>query len=231
MKPHSRKIIHVGINFLTIPTPVINNQSSLLFQQAIIANGLDYIRTENPKNQITLIREEPSLLQISVNALEPQYGQVLVVAPNLKCSLDLFIQETEAALKAFESVWISPNRQIIKCDSTIRDLYETTSQHAFQELWEKRLGQPSQSLASFGRPIRGGGLRFVMDPLLNEDDPVQIEVKIESFLRDTTKIFMETQFIWLKPTSPGVSFNARERLLLINNYIENQVNAFITGEI
>lgn len=230
MKPHSRYIIHLGINFITIPAPIVMHRSSLLFQQAIISSGLDFVRAENPKNRIILTREAPSPLQISVSMLEPQVGQVLLVAPHPKGSLDLFIQETEAALGAFETVWPAPNRQVIKSDGTIRELYETTSRHAFQELWEKRLGQPSQSLAAFGRPIRGGGLRFVMDPSPNEDEPVQIEVKIESFLSDTTKIFVETQFTWPKPTPPGAPFTARERLSQMNSYIENQVYAFLLGE-
>lgn len=136
----------------------------------------------------------------------------------------------EASLKAFKSVWPSDNRQIIKSDATIRALYETTSEHAFQELWEKRLNQPTQALALFERPIRGGGLRFVLEPSPNEDEPVQIEVKIESYLKDTTKIFVETQFIWIKPTAPGTPINPEKRLLLLNDYIENQVHKFLKGE-
>ncbi|MFQ5615078.1 MAG: hypothetical protein ACE5GO_01250 [Anaerolineales bacterium] len=230
MKPHSRYVIHVGINFITIPAPVITPLSALSFQQAIIANGLEFVSAENPKNKIILTRESPSPLQITVSMLEPQVGQILVVAPNPKGSLKLFIQEMEAALKAFETVWPAQNRQIIKSDATLRELHETTSQHAFQELWEKRLGQPTQSLAVFERPIRGGGLRFVMDPLPNEDEPVRIEVKIESFLGDTTKIFVETQFIWLKPTSPGTPIEPGERLSQMNAYIEKQVHSFLSGE-
>ena len=226
----SRHIIHLGINFVTIPAPIITHQSLLAFQQAIISHGLDFVRVENPGRRIVLTRNDPSSLQITVGRLEAQVGQVLIVAPHPREPLDLFVQETEAALGAFEAVWPAQSRQIIRTDSTIRELRETTSMHAFQELWEKRLGQPSQALASFERPIRGGGLRFVMDPLPNEDEPVQVEVKIESFLQDTTKIYVETQFIWLKPTTPGTPFAARERLSQLNSYVENQVYAFLSGE-
>lgn len=230
MKPHSRYIIHIGINFLTIPTPVISHQTFLQFQQAIITHGLEFVRTENQKNRLVLAREAPSPLEVSVGTLEPQIGQVLIVSPNPKASFDLFIHEAEAAIEAFDEVWSAQGRQIIKCDATIRELHETTSQHAFQELWEKRLGQPSQSLAAFGRPIRGGGLRFVMDPLPNEGEPAQIEVKVESFLTDTTKIFVENQFIWPQPSPPGTPFDIRRRLSQMNDYIQNQVYSFITGE-
>lgn len=230
MNPHSRYVIHVGINLLTIPAPVITHQSSLAFQQAIIANGLEYTRVENLTDKIVLTREKPSVLQVVVGSLEPQIGQVLVVAPHPKGSLELFIQEAEAVLKAFDAVWPARNRQIIKSDATLRELHETTSEHAFQELWEKRLGQKPQSLSVFGRPIRGGGLRFVMDPLPHEEEPVQIEVKIESFLRDTSKIFVETQFIWIRPTAPGAGMNVRDRLSQINSYVQEQVGAFLLGE-
>jgi len=162
--------------------------------------------------------------------LEPQpLGQIMVIAPQPKGGLELFIKEAEAAIQAFEDVWPAEKRQIIKADATIRDLYETSSQHAFQELWENRLGQTSKALEAFGRPIRGGGLRFVLDPIPGEL-PVQIEVKVESFLMDTTKIFVETQYNWPVSTGPGTPFDVRERLSQMNSYIENQINAFLTGE-
>jgi len=230
MKPHSRLIVFAGINFLTLPAPIIAYQTSLAFQQSIVSNGLEFIRVENPKNSIVISRETPYPLQITVSLLEPQpIGQIMIIAPQPKGGLDLFIKETEAAIQAFESVWPADKRQIIKADATIRDLYETTSEHAFQELWEKRLGQTSKSLEAFGRPIRGGGLRFVLDPIPG-DLPVQIDVKVESFLSDTTKIFIETQFNWLLPTNPGTPFEASKRLAEMNSYIDNEINAFLTGE-
>jgi len=83
--------------------------------------------------------------------------------------------------------------------------------------WEQ---DPSQS-------ADGGGLRFVMDPVPNHDHPAQIEVKIESFLQDTSKVFVETQFNWLKPQ---VSFDPKRHLDEMNQYIENQVRQFMIGE-
>lgn len=228
MKPQSRYIIHTGINFLTIPVPIISRATFLAFQQAIFSNGLEFVRVENPPNAIVITRESPSPLQISVASLESQIGQIVVLAPNPKCALDLFMQEAEAVIQSFETVWPAPNRQIIKADATIRELYETTSNHAFEELWETRLGQPPQALAAFGRPIRGGGLRFVLEPL-QEEMPAQIEIKIESFLSDTTKIFVETNFNWPLPSSQGSPFGVHDRLTQMNTYIETQIKAFLTG--
>jgi hypothetical protein len=229
MKPNSRVVVFSGINFVTVPAPVISRQTFLAFQKSILDNGLEFVRTESPKDSIVLMRDTPYPLQVTVNLLQGQVGQLLIIAPQPKSSQEIFIQESEAAIHAYEEVWQAPNRQIIKADATIRNLYETTSPHAFKELWENRLGQQAKSLAAFGRPIRGGGLRFVMDPI-PEDMPVSIEVKIESLLSDTSKILVETQFIWPMPTNPGTPFNVRERLTFIGSYIEKQVNDFLTGE-
>lgn len=229
MKTQSRMIIHVGINFISAPAPLVSQQTVLLFQQAIMAHGLEYNRVETVKNAVSLLREAPSPLQISVASIEAQMGQLVIVAPQPKVPLDLFIKEAEAAIQAYESAWQVPSRQIVHADATIRQLYETTSQHAFQELWESRLGQSSQALSVFGRPVRGGGLRFVMDPV-NEELPAQIEVKVESLLSDTTKIFVETQFTWPIPSAPQTSFNVKERIETMNSYIEAHVQPFISGE-
>lgn len=227
MKPGTQRIIHIGINFVTIPSPVVTKRKSLAFQQAVLTHGLDFTKVENPENRIILKREDPSPLELSVLD-NNQFGQVLVISVHPKVPLSLFIEEAEAALGAFESVWPTPTRQIIKSDATIRCLYETTAQHAFQELWESRLGQESESLKAFARPIRGGGLRFVMDPRQDDEQPAQIEVKIESYLRDTSKIFVETVFTWTKPTDQGEGFDVRARLEQIYEYIENQVTDFLS---
>jgi hypothetical protein len=69
-----------------------------------------------------------------------------------------------------------------------------------------------------------------MDPPAQDINQAQIEVRIESFLRDTSKIYVETQFMW--PFSPphGSSFEARERLDQVNNFATHEVRNFITGE-
>lgn len=190
-------------------------------------NGLEFQKSEIAGNQITLERVLPSPLRISVSLPDKQMTNLLIEAPELRTPIDTFIEEAKAALTAFETTWPVANRQILQSDATIRELYETTSQHAFQELWENRLGQSSKNLEIFGKPIRGGGLRFVLEPLNSEADPVQIEVKIESFLKDTSKIFLETQFIWGKPT---IKFDLQSRLTAMNQFIESKIVGFISGE-
>jgi hypothetical protein len=233
MKPESRHPIHMGINYITSPPPVINPQSYLKFQESLISCSVEFTnsarREHEQGHRIEVVRDVPTPLQIVVNASTSQpIGQLLLVAPQPARTLEYFIQEAEQVVEAFDATWPAPHRQIIKRDVTLRDLYETTGDHAFQELWETRLGQPSDSLQVFGGPVLGGGLRFVIPA--QSGRLAQIEVKIESYLADTSKILVETQFTWPQPTPPGVSFDPRERLLEVENYVTKQVLSFILGD-
>src|SRR5260221_1163430 len=108
MKPQSRHLIHVGINFVMVPAPSISKANSLQFQQAILSEGLDFQRVETPGSQLVVTRDPPSPLRIAVGIFDPQnsqVGQILVIAEQPKSALSLFIQETEAALTAFGNVW------------------------------------------------------------------------------------------------------------------------------
>jgi hypothetical protein len=86
------------------------------------------------------------------------------------------------------------------------------------------------TLSVFGKPVLGGGLRFVLAPLPEETNPVQIDVKIESFLQDPAKLFVETQFIWLKPGEVGASYDPKWYVEEMGNYIYSKIRKFMTGE-
>jgi hypothetical protein len=227
MKSESRQILNVGVNYVFVPAPILSDQSALIFQQHILSNGLDYQKVDKDPRRLVVTRTAPSTLEIAVVKPDEQLGQFLVFAPNLHTSLELFIQEAEAAVKAFEFVWKMSNRQIVQRDITLRELYETTTEHAFQELWEQRLGQSAKALSVFDRPIRGGGLRFVFEP--TPADPIQIEVKIESSLQDTKKIFVETQFRWILATQIAQGVSVREDVTSVEDFTQNQVRPFILG--
>lgn len=230
MNPESRVTIHMGINFVVSPMPTIDQQSSLSFQQSLVNYGIDFSKVELKEREILAVREAPTALEVRVAALgPPSVGQLVILAPDPRRPLDLFGKEAESVVKAFDSNWPQKRRQIISCDATLRDLYESSGEHAFQELWETRLRQSRDSLAVLGRPVLGGGLRFVMPPLPNDPEPLQIEVKIESFLRDTKKIYVETQFVWPSPMPPGRPLDAMSRLKQVDKYIEHEVVSFITG--
>jgi hypothetical protein len=228
----SRQIIHMGINYHTVPMPAIDQQNNLRFQQFLLKTGVDITSGRIEQNSIVIERPAPRplIIQMIVQAARPNIGQVLIVAPTSQQPLQQFINEVGAALDAFEQAWPSPNRQILACDVTLRCLYESTSDHAFQEIWEKRLSQPPDSLKALNRNVLGGGLRFVMPPQAGDPEPVQIELKIESFLRNTKKVFIETQFLWPGPKPPGAAFSPEDRLRQVNEYIEKHVHAFMRGD-
>ncbi len=221
--------LHIGINYVISPPPEIDKRKLLDFQSMLLDVGIDFSGGEDREREICVLRKVPPLEIRVVTIAGAPVGQLLVIAPRPNRSPDEFGKEVEAIIAAFQKTWVGP-KQILSCDTTIRYLYESSGEHAFKELWETRLGQSRGSLDVFGRPVLGGGLRFVMPPRPDEDDPAQVEVKIESYLQDTKKIFVEVDFKWPQPKPPGASFDAIRRLGIVDGYIENEVKSFVTGE-
>lgn len=231
MNPDSRQTIHIGINFLFLPIPAIDQRIGLRFQEALLSSGIDVSRVDlKPQQEITVAREPRPRLEIKVGViLGSPLGQLLIVSSDPSTDLDLFTKDADAAIAAFSTTWPAEGRQVIRSDVTIRDLYEATGEHAFKELWEARLQQAESSLARLGRPVLGGGLRLVMPPTPGEQEPKQIEIKIESFLKDTKKMFVETQFTWPQPSPAGAPMDPASKLKAVDDYVENQVESFILG--
>lgn len=227
MKMQSRDIIYVGIQLSVVPPPDIAPDKTVLIQQAFLTEGLTYQHVHHASSRIAVIRDEPSPFQLVVGHMDSPLGQVSIEAPLQRTGLALFVKEAEAALRAFGHVWRPELLQFVQVDATLRELYETTREHAFQEVWETVLGQPASRLQQFGQPIRGGGLRLVMDPIPRQDEPRQIEVRIESFLNDTRKLFIETRMSWLPPLSAREDNRVRERLESLDAYVQTHVTKFL----
>lgn len=230
MNPDSRQIIHMGINFALSPMPSIDVHSNLNFQKSLTTCGIDFSKVEFKEREVLVVRHAPTRLEVKVAAIRPPaIGQLLILAPRPGRDLPLFAREAEAVVKAYDATWPAEKRQVISCDATIRDLYAASGEQAFQELWEVRLGQTMDALSVLGRPVLGGGLRLVMSPQPDDPQPVQIEVKIESFLRDRRKIYMETQFKWPQPMPPGLPLDPMGRLNQVDQFIEEKVIPFMMG--
>lgn len=232
MRPESRRVIHIGINFWVSPAPDINARKGLEIQDALLMRGVEYDSFEALSDGIHLVRGNPMLdVRIKVDPGQP-FGQVLVLAPQPNRPVDVFREEAQEVIRAFEQVWPCSPRQVVRSDATLRELYETTDGgHAFRELWEGQLGQQPQSLAALERQVLGGGIRLVMPPAPTDPDPVAVELKIESYLRDTTKLYVETQFVWEQPVvvESGDCFGSSAKLQRINQYAENQVRNYLVG--
>ena len=75
-------------------------------------------------------------------------------------------------------------------------------------------------------------LRFVMPHRDDEEDPKEVELRIESYLQDSKQVFVEARFTWLNPTvvHDTLNFRATERLGTIEDFIENQVHQFMEAK-
>jgi hypothetical protein len=227
MRLDSRATIHAGVNFVLAPFPGLDRTSCLKIQETLSDLGVNLSNVVYGEREFVAARQRPAPLEIKIGIVGPQIGQLLILATQSISSLDIFYAEADDIVKAFDETWPFPQRQIVSCDATIRDLYETSSEHSFAELWEKRLHQTPHSLQIFGRGVLGGGLRFVMAP--KDNNPVEplIEVKIESYLSDTRKLFLESQFTWQQPLPVGTPLDPSTRLEQVNEFIQKEVVKFI----
>ncbi|MBI5879342.1 MAG: hypothetical protein HZB53_16970 [Chloroflexi bacterium] len=226
----SASLFHAGINWLMSPSPTISRRKFRAFQEALDEFTVDYEQAKYGDQAIVFGRSQQSSLEIKIAQVPGAIpiGHLLIVSPNARQTIQQFRQDAKATTHAFERVW-PEQRQFITRDVTIRYLYESESEHAFKELWEGRFKQTDESLKLLGRPLWGGGLRFVLPPLPDEPEPCSIEVKIESFLENPKKMFVETVFKWLNPQEPGSAFDADRLISTVDSYIDNHVLPFING--
>jgi hypothetical protein len=222
----------MGINYVLMPPLQAGREAGHHFYGSLLSAGIDFTSFAPQQNRIKIERKPSFPLEILVvgraSAAKP-FGQLLVIAPEPNRPLENFASEVQAILDAFQETWPAQNRQIISCDVSLRCLYPSTSRHAFAEIWEERLGQSPGPLQKLGRQVLGGGLRFVLSPQPGDPEPTRVEVKIESYLQDTKMVFVETQFIWPEPRPPGSAFDPVGKLQRADQYLLNEVQAFMTG--
>ncbi|MBI4834604.1 MAG: hypothetical protein HY811_07295 [Planctomycetes bacterium] len=232
MLTESRIPFHFGVNYIFAPMPVLTKEAFLDLQKELGGQGVNFVTAQREETSFNFVKEvqSPNLqLKIIAGAQTPiGIGQLLIIESQPKEDSTFFIKQAEAICLSFNNIWKQPF-QIIKRDVCLRYLYQSKEQHAFQYLWEKRLGQDETGLSALGRPVLGGGLRLVMPPKKDEKIPCEIEVKIESFLRYTKKIFVETQFVWPQPLQPTKNFEPGKLLNLVDSYAKTEVIKFITA--
>ncbi len=228
MRVDTQQSLHFGINYVIAPLPLINNKQQREFQGKLAEEGIEFEQSGCKGNDMRFSNGPPHPLQVRVAQAGPQVGQLLVVAAHPNRPMELFIEEAGIVCAAFQAVW--PGRfQIVARDCTIRNLYVAQAEHAFKYLWEQRLGQDADQLSHFGRTVLGGGLRFVMPPDENAGKPANIEVKIESYLEDSTRIYVDVLFGWPQPMGPGTELDPGPLLTEANEYADREVVDFILG--
>jgi hypothetical protein len=227
----SKTTSHFSISFVLagnwIPDPI----RQIDFQKALLENGLEFSQSAAYKNGFQFRREPPSSpLQVALESPAPQIHNLKIMALNPNCDLDYFCREAEAITAAYQQTWPAEQFQILNTSARIDHLYSAQI-HAFQYLWENRLGQsPEDFKALGGRPVSGGGLRLMMPPhSVGGQDPVTIEIRIESFLREPRKLLVETGFTWPKPRTVGKEdrFESRPFMEMVEHYAAGEVWNFI----
>ena len=227
----SRTSVHFSISFVIATAWTPDKALTVDFQKALLDNGLDFSRTNAGTNNFILSRTQPSHLQVKLESPAPQVSSIQIVSAPPAYDLEMFIQEASAATGAYQQTYAADQYQIIRCGAKLQHLYSSRA-HAFQYLWEMRLGQSPQDFHCLGqRPVAGGGLRLVMPPHSKENEqPRSIELRIESFLREPRKLFIETAFVWPKPLllQKDQKFDPESRLISLEQYATNEVWTFLT---
>lgn len=195
----SRQSIYFGVGYVIASKWSSDAMKRLDFQKLLAEKQLDFPQTRVGVHDFTLVRVEQSPLQVKVASLGPQVSSISISSEKPVHSLDLFGKEAEAVCDSYRQTWLKEQCQILQSNARIRHLYSCQN-HAFKYLWEDWLGQNPDDFHYLGkRPVLGGGMRLVMPPMKGDSEPVQIEVKVESFLRESKKMFIETFFVWPKP--------------------------------
>jgi hypothetical protein len=227
----SKTSIHFSVTYVVAMQWAPDKGKTLDFQKALFDNGLDFSQTNITAKQYTLFRSEQSPLRVVIESNGPQVASLHVVSQNPTCDLGMFVQDADAVCSAFQQTWSAEQFQVVRRSAKIHHLYSCNT-HAFSYLWEKRLGQSPDDFKTLGgRPVAGGGLRLVMPPFAKEgEEPTSIEVRIESFMRETTKLFIETAIIWPKPTLRKREENLDPEALMqqTEDYAANEVWDFLT---
>lgn len=233
MRIDARTNFHFGVNFILAPAPLFTNATFIGFQSALAKpeRGLAFdqaIRKEDGGG-FQLIRQK-SPFHVTVQSVGPGVSQLLIIAPNPAQTMDDFVSEAECVCDAFLESWPA-EKTLIHRDGALRRLYPMGADtHAFQYLWEKRLHQADNAIQIFQRAILGGGIRLVFPPLPEIDDDAMFEVKIESFLQDPSKLFVETTAAWNKPMPPGSMPEPKAVMDAIAEFADGPVEQFILME-
>lgn len=229
MRPDTKQHLHVGVNFVLAPAANVTTNSQLQFQQYLSDPIRDVVFDTAQRQDAAFVFQRTSLpLEVRIGPVGPQVGQLLITAPQPARTLDEVLEDFEAVVDAYRQIWRGPV-QVIRRDCTVRHLYAVRESHALQYIWERRLHQQEDSVQIFGRPVLGGGMRFVMPPRQDVADDPAIEVKIESLLADASQLFVETSFVWGQP-HPGTELEPSELVRAVEGYMCNEVTKFILSE-
>jgi len=227
----SRTSVYFQMSFVLAMRWLAEKSRLVDFEKSLLDRSLEFSQTNSIANSFTMLRTEPSNLQVKLHSPAPQLCSIQIIGVHPGYELEMFSKDCSAVTEGYKSVWSSGQYQIVQATAKIQHLYSSQS-HAFEYLWEQRLGQSPDDFRCFGqRPVAGGGLRLVMPPHAGDgEEPRSIELRIESFLREPRKLMIETAFVWPKPKvlQKDDEFGATAYLAEVESYATNEVWMFLT---
>src|SRR3989338_3675480 len=154
MLPNTRSIFHLGVNFLLAPAALpIDTDHEINFRRFLADTQVEFERTERTAQFLKFFSQRTEPLEVQVGQAGPQVGQLLIVSPQPIQPLESFIEQAESVCHALQSVWPTPQGQVINRDACVRYLYQSAGTHAFRFLWESRLRQRANDMQILGRPV------------------------------------------------------------------------------
>jgi hypothetical protein len=228
MLEHTRQSIHFGVGGVFTPQPVCDPPHALEFQRELAAHGLAFSTTNVQTAAIVLSRAAPPL-EVRVQQPGPMVGSFAVVAQNPQRVLEDFVDEVRTVQAAFGKAWPGAI-QLVQREVSMQYVYDVASGDAFKFLWEERLGRRQSELGMLGRPVLGGGLRFVMPPTeTDEENANATVVQIESLFADRRKLWVNIQRQWMSPR-PMDELHPELLLQEVDQYEKTEIVAFINGD-
>jgi hypothetical protein len=212
--PQHSTTIHFGFAHF-IPYELVNSTNIRDIEVQLDRNGIEITgKNIQPDNNIQL--------QCKYTAIEKgdtiftlkfaKTGEVPGVIHEPICGVAVIIGESgvhrelgaiyNQCLSAIDQVFPLP-MVVMKKEATIKQLHGIIADRpSFQYLWEEILKQSEAKIASFGKPVLGGGLRVVVAPRPIDElngEIVSVEYKIESFLQDPRYLYVENVYTWPIP--------------------------------
>lgn len=200
MIEHSRQTIQLSVGFLVGPALELDGDRLAAFRARLEEEDIRFEHAEHGEATLLLTRLAPSSLQVQVatgqvGGAEPVPVSQVVIATAVGQDVPVasaadFADAAHEVTDVLRDVW-PEIEYVLGWNAGVRALFAATTEHSFQYLWEQRLGQPTEDLGIFGRPVLGGGLRLVFPPGEAEGEQYQAEVRVESFLEDPRRLYVE----------------------------------------
>ncbi|HEU0078434.1 MAG TPA: hypothetical protein VFQ76_12330 [Longimicrobiaceae bacterium] len=201
MIEHSRQTIQFTVGFLIGPALELDEERIAAFRARLEEEDIRFEHAEHADSTLVLARNAPSSLQVQIvsgqvgGGPEPVPVTQIVIATAIGQDVPVaevadFANAAHEVTDVARDVW--PEMEyVLGWNTGVRSLFASSTEHSFQYLWEQRLGQDTQELSVFGRPILGGGLRLMFPPGQEEGEQYQAEVRVESFLEDVRRLYVE----------------------------------------